>query len=316
MSEETCLFGKSRSLVGIVTEPPETTRARQLPAFIILNSGIVHRVGLNRLHVKLARNLAEMGFPVLRFDFSGIGDSQARADNLPFFKSALEETREAMDYLVATRGIARFILLGICSGAGIALKAACGDCRVIGAVPVNCRGYLSNPHAAQNFNLRNRALLRHYWRIAVSSSFRSKNWLKTLTGKVNYRMFVNATTSCLMSLLSHREQPSLAAVGQTFRSDVRSLLGRGVRLLFIHAEGDEGLDIVQMILGDEVKQWSHSKQFRLDIIEGANHTFSLLWTQEKLLERICGWTERFGDAARDDDSSFHSSMNPERVELK
>jgi len=298
MREEACLFGSARSLVGVITDPAGAGTPSQLPGVILLNSGIVHRVGLNRLHVKLARNLAARGFVTMRFDFSGIGDSLARQDNLPMRKSSLSETQEAMNYLGATRGIDRFVLMGICSGAGIALKAACVDPRVVGVVPVNSRGSLSGPNADPGSHLRNRALLRHYRRIAFSSSFQVNNWLRALTGKVNYRMFVSATSSCLMSFFSLRKQPSFAGVGHPFQSDVRSLLERGVRLLFIHAEGDEGLDFVQMVLGNEVKQWSNSKEFRLEIIEGANHTFALLWTQEKLLELIYGWTEQIGNAAR------------------
>jgi hypothetical protein len=111
-------------------------------------------------------------------------------------------------------------------------------------------------------------------------------------------MFVSATSSCLMSFFSLRKQPGFAAVGHPLQSDVRSLLERGVHLLFIHAEGDEGLDFVQMVLGNEVKRWSNSKEFRLEIIKGANHTFALLWTQEMLLELIYGWTEQIGNTAR------------------
>ena len=70
---------------------------------------------------------------------------------------------------------------------------------------------------------------------------------------------------------------------------MRSLLQRGARLLFIHAEGDEGLDFVQMVVGDEVKEWSRAKDFKLEVIPGANHTFALLWSQEKLLQLVCDW---------------------------
>jgi alpha/beta superfamily hydrolase len=68
------LFGRTRSLVGIITDPPEAERDPQRPAIVCLNAGIIHRVGPHRLYVKMARTLAAMGFVVLRFDFSGIGD--------------------------------------------------------------------------------------------------------------------------------------------------------------------------------------------------------------------------------------------------
>src|SRR4030095_13226651 len=111
MREEILLLGKTKSLVGIITDPPEAKRSNELPGIILLNAGIIHRVGPNRIHVKIARTLAPMGFVVLRFDFSGIGDSKVRDDNLPFEESGVRETQETMDYLSATRGIKRFYLI-------------------------------------------------------------------------------------------------------------------------------------------------------------------------------------------------------------
>jgi hypothetical protein len=113
MREEALLFGKTKSLVGIITDPPEVKRSNRLPGIILLNAGIIHRVGPNRMHVKIARTLAAMGFVVLRFDFSGIGDSMFRDDNLPFEESAVRETQETMEYLTATRGIKQFHLIGM-----------------------------------------------------------------------------------------------------------------------------------------------------------------------------------------------------------
>jgi len=108
MREEAIHFGASKSLVGIVTDPAEDGGAR--PAVILLNSGIFHRVGPNRLYVTLARRLALAGFVTLRFDLSGIGDSVIRRDNVPFERSSVLETQEAMAYLAASRGVNHFLL--------------------------------------------------------------------------------------------------------------------------------------------------------------------------------------------------------------
>src|SRR5207245_9671853 len=137
MREEAVVFGETKSLVGILTDPPMRNGSRPKPAVILLNPGIVHRVAPGRIYVRMARALAAMGFVVLRFDFSGIGDSAVRHDNLPFDKSAVRETQAAMHFLEATRGISRFILLGGCSGARISLQTACCDTRVVGTFLIN-----------------------------------------------------------------------------------------------------------------------------------------------------------------------------------
>src|SRR5215472_19382863 len=82
MTEEAVQFGSLRSLAGIVSSTSEKNEDK--PGVILLNPGIVHRVGPGRIYVKIARALAAKGFVVLRFDFSGIGDSAARHDSLRF----------------------------------------------------------------------------------------------------------------------------------------------------------------------------------------------------------------------------------------
>src|SRR3989442_13379966 len=98
MREQAVLFGEVKSLIGILTDPPMRNGNRPKPAVILLNPGIVHRVAPGRIYVRMARALAAMGFVVLRFDFSGIGDSAVRHDNLPFDKSAVRETQDAMHF--------------------------------------------------------------------------------------------------------------------------------------------------------------------------------------------------------------------------
>ena len=72
--EMTVLMGRHKSLVG--TLPIVAISAVTAPpTVVLLNAGIVHRVGPNRMHVLLARALAAAGIPSLRFDMSGIGDS-------------------------------------------------------------------------------------------------------------------------------------------------------------------------------------------------------------------------------------------------
>src|SRR5689334_6718959 len=131
MKERAVLVQNDPALVGIVTEAETPTSG---PGVVILNAGVVHRVGPNRLHVRLGRALAAIGFPVLRFDLSGIGDSDVRRDHLSFVDSAPLETREAMSYLTRTAGVQQFVVAGICSGAGTAFRVAASDPRVAGVI--------------------------------------------------------------------------------------------------------------------------------------------------------------------------------------
>ena len=134
-------FGMSASLVGVLTEAAPGTASDGRPAVIFLNSGILHRVGSCRLHVRMARAYSAAGFHSLRFDFSGIGDSDQRRDSLSFEESAVVETREAMDYLKKVKGVEQFILIGLCSGADMAHETAVKDERVAGMVLLDAWAY-------------------------------------------------------------------------------------------------------------------------------------------------------------------------------
>ena len=135
MKESAFKFGKYESLVGIISDPFVDPNNR--PAVIILNSGLLHGVGPNCLHVKIARKLASVGFVVLDLIFSGIGDSEIRSDSVLFEKSSKSETQQAMDFLTSARGVQEFILMGICSRADIAFQVARAVSRVVGIAPID-----------------------------------------------------------------------------------------------------------------------------------------------------------------------------------
>jgi pimeloyl-ACP methyl ester carboxylesterase len=132
MNERALLFGDTRNLVGILTEPDPDRMSPDRPGIILLNSGILHRAGASRLYVKIARRLGASGFTAFRFDHSGIGDSEARRDDRTFLESSIHEARAAMDLLQTSRGVQRFILAGLCSGSDMAYWTALEDDRVVG----------------------------------------------------------------------------------------------------------------------------------------------------------------------------------------
>jgi pimeloyl-ACP methyl ester carboxylesterase len=136
------LFGPSSGLVGIVSEcADENSRSDRTeagpPAVIILNTGLIHRVGDGRLSTILARRLAMAGHCVLRFDLSGVGDSERRQDCLPLADAAIADVREAVEWLQSARGIGRIVLFGICSGADLSLFYTGIDSRISGIIMVD-----------------------------------------------------------------------------------------------------------------------------------------------------------------------------------
>jgi pimeloyl-ACP methyl ester carboxylesterase len=279
MKEAACTFGSRKSLIGIVTDPPAKTRS-YLHGVILLNPGLVHRVGPGRIYVKVARALAARGFVALRFDLSGIGDSGVRQDQMPFEKSAVEEAREAIDFLQRTRGIEHVTLLGGCSGAVISLRTAGCDPRVRQAVLINFPVGDDEDTDASGDRL-NRAKAHYYLSFAL---FRPVSWRKLLTGNADYRRIVSVIGDQVRHWLPLTGKPQ--ANKTQFASELSSLAARGVSLAFVCSAGDPSLDDLREAGGRQLKQLCRQRAVALDVIAKSDHTFSSLADQERLQETV------------------------------
>lgn len=121
-----------RALIGVTHQPSLCSGD---VGVLIVVGGPQYRVGSHRQFVLLARKLAAAGIPVMRFDYSGMGDS----DGPPItFENADTDIRAALDHFAETApAVKRFVLWGLCDGASAALSYAANDPRIAGLVLVN-----------------------------------------------------------------------------------------------------------------------------------------------------------------------------------
>lgn len=286
MSERAIRFGTSAPLAGVLSEPAADSG---LPGVVLLNSGILHHAGASRIHVQLARALAAAGFPSLRFDFSGIGDSEVRRDTLPFRESAVAESRDAMDYLARMRGVDRFILIGLCSGADMGYHVSVADERVVGLAQLDAWAYRTRGW-----------YVRHYGRRA-----RSADAWKNVGRRVARRLrpatepaegSAAAADSTYIAPEYRRRLPPKADVV----AGLRTLVERDVRLLYIFSGGQEN--------------YNHHGQFRaafgevpfgdllrVEYVPAADHTFTGLEHQRFVEDTTLDWSTRhFGTPSREE----------------
>ena len=107
---------------------------------VLINAGIVHRVGPHRLYVSLARALAGAGIPAARIDLSGLGDSPVARAGPGHEAQGVADIRATIDSLQAG-GIKTVALAGLCSGADHAFRAAQVDERVTGLIQLDPYAY-------------------------------------------------------------------------------------------------------------------------------------------------------------------------------
>jgi len=284
MKEEAIQFGASKTLVGVVSDPADDGSSR--PAVILLNSGIIHHVGPNRLYVTLARRLARAGFVTLRFDLSGIGDSVVRRDNVPFERSSVQETQEAMEYLAATRSVNRFLLAGICTGAVVAYHTARADERVLGTVLINGQGYIPESEEAIHAYLASRQRRRYYLGRAL---YNLQSWRKLATGRVGYGDILSALGFRREGRRHAKDLPNSKA-GEV-AAGFRSLADLRTEMLFLYSAGDPGIEELDLILEGKVAGLSARETVQYRVVEKADHMFTALASQEEFLQLTVSWLQ-------------------------
>lgn len=266
MRESAVRFGDGRALIGVLTKSASEWGGAELPGVIFLNAGLVHRVGTSRLHVTLARRLAARGLPALRFDLSGIGDSEPSGDALSPARRWTAETRRAMDFLAAETGATRFVLIGHCSGAAVSYRTAAEDARVVGIGLLNPPGPVLPRHFLRTFSSHPNS-----WRRLFARRARLGDQL----GRLLWRTRTPA-----------REAPHDVLGG------LRALAERGVDLLLVYSEWDPGYDYFQHVLRRGIEGTAWGGRIRSCMVPGADHVLSLVSHQKRVVGIVDDWAER------------------------
>jgi dienelactone hydrolase len=284
----------------VLTAPTSPDPA--LPIVIMVNGGLIHRIGPNRTYVKIARALAAIGFSVLRIDLSGIGDSRPRTENLPPVQSVLADVREAMDALTAKLGADRFIMTGHCSGALISLLAAQAESRVVGAILMNPEGWTNEWLELNDQRLNANYYAKRYRNLMMSY----EGWRKLLIGQADYRMIVRKLFSVVWGRISRllvqgrrsSDGPKVPAkdTNSSETEHIRALLvsavERELALLFLHPEGSTGQQYLQAIAGDVLNALCAAGLARITILPQSDHEYNWLASQQQLIEEIRSWVRQ------------------------
>lgn len=277
MRERAFTFGEDNALVGILCQPLAAPGDGS-PGFVLLNAGLLHRVGPARLNVDLARRLAANGFASLRFDLAGLGDSEPRRDQRNETERAVADIRDAMDFMQSRLELSRFVLLGLCSGADNAHFAAMSDERVVGTVLLDPYGYRTLGYYARHYGPRMLKLAPwvRFARRALSS--RAQSVLRLLRGEPEApEMF-------------ERTFPERAQVA----ADLERLSARGVDQLLVYTGGvREHYFNHRDQFGEMFPALRGSERIEVEYFDQADHVYTIIADREQLMDRICRWTRRW-----------------------
>lgn len=266
MNEMIVKFGEMNSLAGILTLPQHAPPS-ETTAIVMLNAGLLHRVGPRRVYVKIARHFAAQQLTCLRFDLSGIGDSSISNNSQSVRDRSTSEIVSALNYLQEMYGIKRFILLGSCSGALNAIKTANLEPRVIGTVLINFRAYTTKRYLIRKIYNKKRTIIR------------------TALQKIG------------PFLKDYKNTPTKPASVERFNeydyyvsySDIQGLIQKKINSLIICSQWDRSLDYMYKLLKQVYSISGPSSFIHVRTLPGANHNLDQLAHQEKLIHYIEEW---------------------------
>lgn len=268
--EEAVQFGEGGRLCGILTLPILPSPERQdLPVFVFLNSGFLHRVGPHRLYVRLARELSRIGFHSLRVDLSGKGDSPQRP-GLTNRQTEAADHEDIVRGLEARLGRVTLVLAGLCSGADDAIRLTSKDARVVGLL-------LLDPICFPDDNFESRALFLRYTHLA-----RYIAWLRRRFGGPASR---REGRKVEIDPLTIRDAPTLEELRSAFES-IRERNGK-VFSVFTHWAIQYYNQVGQLdrVLGLDGYRRFCGELFWRDV----EHTYTLDVHRRRLMEVVKNW---------------------------
>jgi alpha-beta hydrolase superfamily lysophospholipase len=279
--ERTIRFGDRDRLFGILTEPSFPDHGGS--AVLCCNTGVEHHIGPHGMYVGLARQWAERGHLVLRFDIGGIGDSaaptpSAAPDAYPLHM--LEDARAAVAFLRTHAGAREVIVIGLCSGGWLAFRSARDGLDINAAVAINPPLYLREGQMGHQWVSDAEDLDRYRGSLRDATK-----WLKALSGGASYTTFARLATSALKRRLS-------AVLATTFAEtlpaglprDLETIASRGVRMQFVFSAGDDGLRYFNEHASPALHRRDIASAISHVVVEGAGHSFRPLAAQTRLRE--------------------------------
>jgi len=286
--ERALAYDDAGRLFGILAQRPEPVGRRARTAVLFLNVGSNHHVGPHRMYVTLSRELAALGYSAFRFDVAGLGDSRPHPgakENQLYSRASVNDVQQAITFLVRTIEAERFVLFGICSGAYLAFHSTVADPRVSGQILVNPQTFEWREGDSLELKIKKESYkATRFYRQAL---FKKDTWVRLYHQEINLRGIADELYDRSRQQLVSRVSRALSmsnGAGHVARSFV-AISDRGTQSLLVYSGNDGGIDVIEAHLGTGGGRMRRRKNFRFEIIDGADHTITPPAAQEEL-ERL------------------------------
>lgn len=279
ISEEAFTFHcADDELLAIVATPELPSKT----GVLVVVGGPQYRVGSHRQFLLLSRALAMAGYPVMRFDHSGMGDSTGILENFEALNENISSAIEAFQQKCPN--VSNVVLWGLCDAASANLLYidATRDSRIVGLV-------LLNPWVRSESTLAKTHIKHYYGQRLLQAEF----WRKVLTGKLHVG---RALGGFVTNFVRARQVPGSVSADVTFPFQKRMMRAlkefKGHILLILSDDDFTAKEFLEAIRNDPAGAVAlqSTRISRVDIA-GADHTFSSGEWRQAVEVATIGWIE-------------------------
>lgn len=203
-------------LLGILSLPDQS---RDLGVVLFTGGGWMPSTHRNRMYVDLARDLAGMGCTVMRFDYTGVGDSTGETKYFDFVAPHIADALAAVEAVRAT-GVSRVMMVGTCYGGRTALAAAKSVGDLVGLVLV--ASPVEDYGGGSTFGQK---------ASSPTSAFK--------LARTRYPKYIRVVKARLSRAVRIREAETSDPVSPKYLQALSEVLSRGVRVLLLEGTLDK-----------------------------------------------------------------------------
>ncbi len=261
---------KQQKLYGILHLPES---GQKQTAVIFLHGWGTYRIGPHRIFVEAAREFASAGFPCLRFDFRGRGESEGNVAEITLL-DMIDDARQAVREMLKQQGISQIVLLGLCSGGEVAVGAAASNSDVNGVVLLSTP-LLGRQAVSNNDDVRQTAnFAKSYWQ----KLFLPATWRKIFSFRVNYGAIFR-----ILFGRRQQKQDGKPMKEAALMEDFKSFKGA---CLFVYGEKDPEAASSENAYR---KACAKNEKTVFKTIPEANHNFYSAEWKKELIRQISEW---------------------------
>ena len=309
MLMETCIETKNRngeSLRGIL-HSGNAEKYKKI-VLICLNTGLNDMAGWHRIQVKTARFLSGQGYDVLRYDDSGIGDSDGILNEesiVEIFTKIetgmfVDNANAMVDFVAHKFNNHRIIYLGFCGGGLTGIFSAAVNKKIQGVIAIGAPVTLSsNEYFYKRDPWVVQKNIENYW----LKLFNVKSWIRFLTFRGDYRtvfaslflFFKNKLSGTYSEKPSNTPDDKKVNLNQEFFIAFKQFVKRDIPCLFFYAENDSATWEFKKYFMEVYQKsgiWNPEK-IRFCEAKHANHILSSEESQKLLNEHIMTYLEQF-----------------------